>query len=153
MVLAGVVFFPLVSRCQDQKPPGQVAYRISACDALVINVWHEPEISRSVPVQPDGKISLPLVGNIPVLWLTPTEVQELITERLEPYLDAPDVTVVVNKGARICPQSVPVLDRIQLAPYYPLRSPYAGQSQWAQSGWGWAQNWAHPKNTRKLTCS
>jgi polysaccharide export outer membrane protein len=76
-------------------PPG---YRIGAGDSLGINVWREQEASvQSVTVRPDGKISLPLVKEVDVLGLTPSELEKLLTSKLEPVIRGVDVTVVVRE--------------------------------------------------------
>lgn len=72
-------------------------YVIGAQDLLGINVWHEPEISQSVPVRPDGKISLPLVGDLKVSGLTPRLLQNLLAKELEAYVRKPQVTVIVRE--------------------------------------------------------
>ena len=56
---------PALARPETRVTPGvELNYRIGADDVLTVNVWHEPEVSRNVPVRPDGKISLPLVGDV-----------------------------------------------------------------------------------------
>ena len=73
-------------------------YQIGGGDVISINVWGEP--SASVPqvmVRPDGKISMPLVKEVFVAGLTPTELEKVITEQLSEKIKAPDVTVVVNQ--------------------------------------------------------
>ena len=70
-------------------------YVIGAMDILDISVWKEPEISRRVPVRPDGKISLPLLNDIEAAGLTPMRLQERITEGLKKFVTAPQVTVTV----------------------------------------------------------
>jgi polysaccharide export outer membrane protein len=72
------------------------AYVIGAEDILHIDAWKEPEITRTVPVRPDGKISLPLVNDIQAAGLTPTQLAMIITEKLKKYLTDPQVTVVVT---------------------------------------------------------
>jgi polysaccharide export outer membrane protein len=78
-------------------------YVIGADDVLAINVWKEPEVSRLVPVRSDGKISLPLVGELTAGGQTPLQLEEAITQRLQNYISEPDVTVIVqdNKSQRI----------------------------------------------------
>ncbi len=71
-------------------------YTIGPQDVLNINVWKEPEISRTVPVRPDGKISLPLVGDIVANGLTPAQLEEKIAEKLSDYVSDPEVTVIVQ---------------------------------------------------------
>lgn len=72
------------------------AYVIGENDLLDIDVWKQKEISRTIPVRPDGKISLPLVGQIQASGLTPLQLQANITRRLKKYIENPDVTVIVD---------------------------------------------------------
>jgi polysaccharide export outer membrane protein len=72
------------------------AYVIGEDDVLAINVWKEGEISRTVPVRPDGKISLPLVNDVQAAGLTPMQLGMVITERLRKFLAEPQVTVIVT---------------------------------------------------------
>jgi len=79
------------------------SYVIGADDVLAINVWKEPEVSRSVPVRSDGKISLPLVGELMAGGQTPLQLEQEITKRLQNYISEPEVTVIVqdSKSQRI----------------------------------------------------
>ena len=72
------------------------SYVIGENDVLDIDVWKEKEISRSIPVRPDGKISLPLIGEIQASGLTPLQLQGRITQELKAYIDNPEVTVIVD---------------------------------------------------------
>lgn len=72
------------------------AYVIGANDVLAINVWKEPDISRSVPVRSDGKISLALVGELQASGQTPHQLEQEITKRLQSYISEPEVTVIVQ---------------------------------------------------------
>jgi len=72
-------------------------YVIGNEDILAISVWKETEISRTVPVRSDGKISLPLVGEVVAAGKTTTELQELVTDSLRPYISEPAVTVIVQE--------------------------------------------------------
>ena len=65
---------------QSIPPPG-TQYIIGPEDVLNINVWNEPELSQSVPVRTDGKISLPLINDVQVVGLTPIELKEELTKR------------------------------------------------------------------------
>ncbi len=73
------------------------AYRIGAQDVLRIDVWKEAEISRSVPVRPDGKISLPLLNDVQASGLTAMELANVITEGLKKFITSPQVTVSVSE--------------------------------------------------------
>jgi polysaccharide export outer membrane protein len=72
-------------------------YRIGPSDVLAINVWKDTELTRTVTVRPDGKISLPLVGELEVSGLTASSVQRLIGQRLAEYISSPQVTVMVQE--------------------------------------------------------
>jgi polysaccharide export outer membrane protein len=85
----------------SQTASGQMAtpsdFVIGASDVLNINVWKEPEISQSVVVRPDGKISLPLIGEVLVSGLTPVQTQTLLANKLQSILTNPQVTVTVTE--------------------------------------------------------
>ncbi|MGD0008659.1 MAG: polysaccharide biosynthesis/export family protein [Terriglobia bacterium] len=72
-------------------------YIIGPSDVLAINVWKDTELSRTVPVRPDGKISLPLIGELQVSGLTPLKVQRMVAERLKEYISNPEVAVIVQQ--------------------------------------------------------
>jgi polysaccharide biosynthesis/export protein len=72
-------------------------YVIGADDMLDINVWKEPDISRTVPVRPDGKISLPLLNDVQATGLTPMQLQAKISEGLKKFITDPRVTVIVTQ--------------------------------------------------------
>jgi len=80
---------------KDQHPPE--GYRIGVDDSLFISVWKEPDLSSQVTVRMDGVITLPLINDIPVVGLTPKELQDLLTEKLKPFVNEPQVTVVVRE--------------------------------------------------------
>jgi polysaccharide export outer membrane protein len=95
-------------------------YRIGADDVLTVNVWHEPEVSRNVPVRPDGKISLPLVGDVQAAGMTPTELKTELETRFTKFLTNPDVSVIV---AEIRSQRVNVLGQVFRPGTYALIPP------------------------------
>ena len=71
-------------------------YVIGADDTLHISVWKEPDLTATLPVRPDGKISLPLLNDVPAAGLTPLQLGASITEKLKKYIADPRVTVVVT---------------------------------------------------------
>ncbi len=81
------------------KPPAVPAvpgdYVIGEQDVLSIVVWKERELSATVVVRPDGKITLPLINEIKVVGMTPAQLQEVLTEKFKPFLNVPQVTVEV----------------------------------------------------------
>lgn len=99
-------------------------------DVLAVSVWNEPNISRSVPVRSDGRISLPLAGEVQAAGRTPLKLEEEITAKLKNYIAEPEVTVIVQQinsqkfnilgmvnkpGAYGIANSATVLDAIALA--------------------------------------
>jgi len=72
-------------------------YKIGPQDMLRIDVWKEPDISRVVPVRPDGKITLPLVNDVQASGLTTNQLAAKIAEGLKKYITSPQVTVGVTE--------------------------------------------------------
>lgn len=87
---------PAPGRTGDKEQLDPNAYIIGEQDTLNITVWKEKEISGSVVVRPDGKITVPLVGEISVVGMTPAQLQTLLAERLKPFVTIPQVTVAVT---------------------------------------------------------
>jgi polysaccharide export outer membrane protein len=85
-----------VSLTPPDEPPAQLAYLIGAGDNININVWRNPEVSVSVPVRPDGKITTPLVEDLQAAGKTSTELARDIEKALEKYIQQPMVTVIVT---------------------------------------------------------
>jgi polysaccharide export outer membrane protein len=86
-----------------EKPAAQGSeetdYVIGADDTLHISVWKETDLTETLPVRPDGKISMPLLGDVVAAGLTPSELGNAIKERLKKYIADPRVTVVVTAMA------------------------------------------------------
>jgi polysaccharide export outer membrane protein len=72
-------------------------YKIGPDDQLKINVWKNKELSVVIPVRPDGKISMPLIGDVQAAGLEPEDVARNITEKLAKYIREPNVTVMVTE--------------------------------------------------------
>lgn len=70
-------------------------YVIGPEDVLDVSVWREANVSRTVPVRPDGKISLPLLNDVQAAGLTPMQLQAVVTEGLKKFISDPQVTVIV----------------------------------------------------------
>jgi len=101
-----------------QKAAAQDAnYVIGSQDVLNISVWKEAELTRTVPVRPDGKISLPLLNDVQAAGLTPTQLAEEITTSLKKFVADPQVTVIV---AEINSQRVYIMGEVNRAGAYPL---------------------------------
>lgn len=73
------------------------AYKIGPQDVLKIDVWREDQLTRTVPVRPDGKITLPLLNDIQAVGLTPMELAGVIRDELKKYVNNPQVTVSVTE--------------------------------------------------------
>jgi polysaccharide biosynthesis/export protein len=107
-------------------------YIIGLEDLLTINVWKEPELSvKDAMVRPDGKISIPLVGDIKASGLTPTQLQEKIRERMKEFVAAPTVTVVV---LRIGSQSISIVGKVNKPGIYYLGAPMTVLELLARAG-------------------
>jgi len=83
----------------EPDPMNLAQYVIGPADSIRIDVWKNSELSLTVPVRPDGKISLPLVDDVQASGLTPLELKEVLTQSLREYVESPDVTVIVQEVA------------------------------------------------------
>ncbi|MEW6331359.1 MAG: XrtA/PEP-CTERM system exopolysaccharide export protein [Pseudomonadota bacterium] len=72
-------------------------YRIGVDDRIQITVWRNPELSTTVPVRPDGKISVPLIGDVQAGGNTPIQVAAIIKEKLSAYIREPNVAVILTE--------------------------------------------------------
>src|SRR5881392_1221458 len=123
LILAGVLL-AVVAPAYSQDPPGQETqdkkeeakdakaqptpspaaagaedptYKIGAQDVLRVDVWREDQLTRTVPVRPDGKITLPLLNDVQAAGLTPMELQSFLTEALAGFIQTPEVSVIVRE--------------------------------------------------------
>ncbi len=103
----------------NDSKPGVAAtdYVIGADDTLHITVWKEPDLSVTLPVRPDGKISMPLLNDVPAAGLTPMQLKDSLTEKLRKYISDPRVTVVVTA---MNSQRIYVLGEVQHTGAMPL---------------------------------
>lgn len=72
-------------------------YVIGSEDTLHVSVWKEPDLTATLPVRPDGKISLPLLNDVQAAGLTPMQLADSLTAKLKKYVADPQVTVVVTQ--------------------------------------------------------
>ena len=101
-----------------QKPVAQDPnYVIGPQDVLDISVWKENELTRTVPVRPDGKISMPLLNDVRAAGLTPNQLAAQITTSLKKFVTDPQVTVIVTQ---INSQRVYILGEVTRTGAYPL---------------------------------
>ncbi len=106
------IFFAIVlsigfmSAAQAQQQPagnsivrayGESEFRLGPDDVIDVNVYQEKELSTTVPVRPDGKISLPLIGEMPASGKTAKELQKEIAQKFTQFIAEPSVTVVVKE--------------------------------------------------------
>jgi len=90
------------SETVPQSATNDPNYILGPQDVVNVNVWKEPELSRTVPVRPDGKISLPLINDVQASGLTPSQLAAEISQGLKKFEADPEVTVIVTtmKGQR-----------------------------------------------------
>ena len=90
---------PMAKPTEEPKTPVAAVdprtFRIGAEDILYVQVWREPDFTRQVMVRPDGKITMPLIGEVPAEGKTPDELTADLTKRLGEYLKKPDVFIQV----------------------------------------------------------
>ncbi len=105
----------------SQPNPGEtaVAYRIGAEDILQISVFSNEALSRTVPVRPDGMISLPLLNDVKAAGLTPMELRDAIMKRLVEFVPSPEVAVIVTEVKSFM---ISVIGQVAKPGRYDLRS-------------------------------
>jgi len=94
-----LVLAAVSAQAQNLEPPktsGGPLYVIQPNDILAIFVWKEPNLSGKVLVRPDGRISFPLIQDLPAAGLNPVQLKENIEKGLKQYIDVPNVTVTVD---------------------------------------------------------
>lgn len=92
-------------------------YVIGPDDVLDVSVWKEPELTRTLQVRPDGKISMPLLNDVQAAGFTAGQLSQTITERLKKYLTAPQVTIILTQ---INSQKVYVIGEVTRPGAYPV---------------------------------
>ena len=155
--VAGVL---LAAACASTRPSDRVAdrpdgeYRIGKEDVLEVVVWHEPELTRVVPVRPDGRISLPLAGEVEAAGRTPSELERYVSRALDPYIRDTHVAVLVKEinGARVF-----VLGEVTKPGGFPLRGPVSvmqaialagGRTEFAKDEVVWLRQQSNGKTER-----
>ena len=99
-------------------PPGVgPSYIIQPGDVLEIQVWKEQEISKTVPVRPDGKISLPLINDVQAAGLNASQLTAELSERFKKFISEPQVTVIVTQ---VNSQRIYVMGEVLRGGTYPL---------------------------------
>ena len=93
---SGPFWGPTYPAAPKEAATADYSYRIGPLDVVNVIVWRNPELSMSVPVRPDGKITTPLIDDLPALGKTPTELERDMEKALVKYIRDPVVTVVVT---------------------------------------------------------
>jgi len=93
---ASDAYIPATSTILQDSSETIPAYHIGVDDTISINVWRNPELSVSVPVRPDGKVSMPLIGDVHAAGRTPEEVATAIQTKLRSFVRDPNVTLMVT---------------------------------------------------------
>ena len=100
-VVAGCADMPRIPEPADDPAQRfasfEASYRIGVDDRVQIVVWRNPEVSVTAPVRPDGKISVPIIGDVEAGGHTPSEVSEIIKKRLSEYIREPNVAVIITE--------------------------------------------------------
>lgn len=127
--LAATAVKPTVTASQPGTPPGQSTeksslivtkdYIIGPEDVLEITVWRNQDLSKVVAVRPDGRISMPLIGDVNAVGRTPSQLTEEIASKLKEYKENPSVAIVVKE---VNSYAVYVLGEVQKPGKYPLKS-------------------------------
>jgi polysaccharide export outer membrane protein len=101
------------------SPPAKASadYVIGPDDVLDVSVWKEQDLTRTLQVRPDGRISMPLLNDVQAAGFTPSQLAQTISERLKKYLTAPQVTIIVTQ---INSQRVYVIGEVTRPGAYPL---------------------------------
>lgn len=102
------------------NPEGLASYRIGAEDQIEVVVWNNPELSRTVPVRPDGHISLPLVNDIRAAGLTPMELREVLIKSFAEYIPNVEVAVILRE---VNSPTISIYGEVREPGQYGLRHP------------------------------
>lgn len=105
-----------VTSAEVERIPG---YRIGPEDLLQVSVWNNEALSRTVPVRPDGMISLPLVNDVQAAGLTPMELRDFLMKRLAEFVPAPEVSVII---AEVRSLKVSVIGEVPKPGRYDMKS-------------------------------
>ncbi len=121
LVVITMLTFALLPAAHGQEPAAQSCsadYLIGQEDVLEIAVWNNTTITRTVPVRPDGKVSLPLVDDVQAAGLTAMELRERLTKALTPYIPTPSVSVIVREVHSV---KVTVIGQVKTPGRYELK--------------------------------
>ena len=119
LLLADTTPSPSPAAAVRADAAGEDAYRIGAEDLLQVSVWNNEAMSRTAPVRPDGKISLPLLNDVQAAGLTPMELRDELMRRLVDYMPHPEVSVIVTEVRSF---KVTVIGQVPKPDRYELKS-------------------------------
>lgn len=154
VALIGLVAAPVLAQSsgappanRGTTPPANGAalpkdYRLVVGDKLRIEVYKDAQLSQSLEIRPDGKITLPLIGDVPAAGYTPSELAGTLTEKLREYVTTPVVTVIV---AEANPPMIYVMGEVNQPGAQPLREPISVLQALAVAG-----GFRDFANTRKI---
>ncbi len=94
-------------------------YKIGPEDVIEVGVWKEPDLSRTVIVRPDGKISLPLIGDVQAKGLTPIQLRDEIQKKFKAFLSNPVVFIILTE---VNSPKIYILGKVKSPGMYPLKS-------------------------------
>lgn len=129
--LIGLLLVTILSSCGGppplpQDPMGELGsaeeYQIGPLDQIKVFVWRAEDLSVEVPVRPDGRISLPLVGELRAAGKTPLELTDDVTDKLRAYVQNPVVSIIVTSFGDTGGQTVRVVGEAGQATAIPYRA-------------------------------
>jgi polysaccharide biosynthesis/export protein len=97
VLMSGAEAVPAPAQQQRESTAPPTEYRIGPQDVVQVLVWKNDAISKTIPVRPDGMISLPLVNDVKAAGLTTLELRDLLQKKLTEYLPNPEVSVIVSE--------------------------------------------------------
>ncbi len=106
-------------------------YRLFPGDKLRVEVYKDPQLSQSLQIRPDGKITLPLLGDVLASGLTPTQLRDSLATSLKEYITNPVVTVIVVEST---PQNVFVMGEVKSSGPIPMKGPLSIMQAIAMAG-------------------
>lgn len=112
---------PPASFVATEEGPGE-EYIIGPLDELTVFVWRNPELGANVQVRPDGRITTPLINDLPAVGKTPSMLAADIKIQLSQYIEEPIVSVIVNKFAGTFSQQVRVVGATEKPASIPFRA-------------------------------
>jgi polysaccharide biosynthesis/export protein len=109
---------PAVSTPRPSVSTNATDYKLVVGDKLRVEVYRDPQMSQSLQIRPDGKITLPLVGDVVAAGKTPAALRDVLTTSLKEYITNPVVTVIVIEAM---PQTISVIGEVNAPGTHPLK--------------------------------